>query len=217
MTDIALAGDGVLDAQTVCHLVIAYVAEESVELDVLELLFAYHQVCNWNQNVLKLSLHCVFQLQTAAAFLKLNFLVVRQVDGNGLAAGIAVASIVDYIVYVQVALSARYLFFVLRVARQLFLQFGQHLGETSQVVAPLLVFYENKGFVGSLIAIECVFVVLDGAKHYVETAVLHIHPHHITLEIIVCTQCLASCFKVFAKAVVFGQFNGFVKQFVYSF
>ena len=111
------------------HLVEADIVEEGVELDVLYLLLVNHQSGYGLHDVLELGFHGVLELQTACAVFQLHLLIVGQIDGYGLAAGIAFAGIVDHVVDIEVAIGAGALFFVFGVAGQLFLHLGQHLGE----------------------------------------------------------------------------------------
>ena len=77
----AAAGDGVLDAQAVGHLVVAGVAEEGVEGHAVHLLGAEDEVGDGHHDVVVLGAHGVLELQAAAAFGQLHALVVGRWAG----------------------------------------------------------------------------------------------------------------------------------------
>ena len=54
------------------------------------------------QNIPELGLHAVIELQAACPFGGMHPLVIREIDGNSLAPGIAVPGIIDGIIYSQV-------------------------------------------------------------------------------------------------------------------
>ena len=120
-----LAVDRVLDAQAVGDLVKHHVFEEGVELDVGALVRSDQAVGDWNEDLVELGAHGVFQLQAARPLLELHLLVVRQVDRDGLRPGVAVPGVVDRVVGVQIGIRSRRLAFVLGRDRQPALQLGK--------------------------------------------------------------------------------------------
>ena len=152
--------------------------------------------------------------KAAAAFGQLHTLVVGQVDGDGLGARVAVAGIVDHVVYVDVAVGAGHFFLILGVAGEELLHLGQEGGELAEVVAPGLVLDEHESFVAALETVDAVVVVLDGADHEVELAVFHVHPHHVAVEVVVGAEGFAAGLEVFLEAGVVGQGDGLLEQAV---
>ena len=91
-----------LDAEAVGHLVEGHVPEEGVELQVLVVFGCEYQLTDGEEDLVELGLHRVAQLETAGALHGVYALVVGQVDGDGLAAGVAVSGVVDYVIDVEV-------------------------------------------------------------------------------------------------------------------
>ena len=98
---------GVLDAQTVRHLVEHGVAKEGVKRDMLTLIFRNEHFGNRNEDLVEFGLHRVLQLQASRAFGQLNLFVVGQVDGDRLRARIRIASVINGIVGVQIRVRTR--------------------------------------------------------------------------------------------------------------
>ena len=207
-------GDSVLDTKAMGHFVEAHIAEEGVEVDIVQLVIAHKEVGDRHEDGLKLGLHGVLELQTAGAHGLVDTLVVRQVDGDGLRTSVAVAGIVDDVVDIEVAGRTLHGWFVLRVARQFLLQHGQHANELGQVVAPFLVFNEDEGFVGGLISVEGVIVILNRSDHEVKLAFLHLHPCHIAVEIVVGHEGFAAFNQIVLQTGVFCQFDGDAEEAV---
>ena len=197
------------------HLVEADVAEEGVEVDVVELVFVDEQVGNGLQDSLELGLHGVLELQTAGAFFFVDALVVGQVDGDGFGTCIAVAGIVDDVIHVQVALGTGHGGFVFRVAGQVVLQLGQHLDELGKVVAPFLVLHKDERLVAGLATVECIVVVFNGSHDKVEFALLHVHPGQVAGIVVVGHEGFAALGEVFLQSGILGQVDGHAHEAVH--
>ena len=95
-------GYGVLDAKTVSHFVEADIAEECIEVHIVQLVVANQQVGNGLKDGLELGLHGVLKLQTAGTHGFVDALVVGQVDGDGLGTRVAVTGVVNDVVDIEV-------------------------------------------------------------------------------------------------------------------
>ena len=175
---------------------------------------ADQQVSNWDADVFEFGLHSVFELETACAFSEVDTFVVRQVDSDGFRGSIAVASVIDDVIDVEVAFGTWDFLFVFRIAGELFLESGKHLDELSQVVAPFLVLDKDESLVGRFVAEESILIVLDRTDNEVEFAFLHIHPSHIGSEIVVGLESLAAFGKVFFQASIFGEIDSLTEELV---
>ena len=78
------------------------VGEEGLESDVAPLLGVDEHGADRLQYPVEFGPHGVLQLQPAGTLFKLHLLIVGQVDGDSLRAGITVAGIVDHIIGVQI-------------------------------------------------------------------------------------------------------------------
>ena len=76
------------------------------------LLLCDQHIADWQENLLELVADGIFKLQFSGAFAGLNTFIIGQVDGNGLAAGITVACIVDNIIGAQIRITSRDLLLV---------------------------------------------------------------------------------------------------------
>ena len=103
----SLAGQRILDAQPVRHLVEHRVLEEGVEVDESPLAFGDQHVSDGDENLFELRPHRVLELQAPRAFLKLYLLVVGEVDRDCLRPRVAIAGVVDHVVGIQVGIRAR--------------------------------------------------------------------------------------------------------------
>ena len=65
------------------------------------------RVGDGHQDLVELGAHRVLELEPPRALLELDLLVVGQVDGDGLRAGVGVAGVVEDVVGVQVGVRAR--------------------------------------------------------------------------------------------------------------
>ena len=212
LADGTFTRDGVLDAHAVGGLVEHYVGKESVKLDVFQRLRGHQLLGDGVKDLVELSLHSVLELEFAGATLQLHTLIVRQVDGDGLAVCVAVAGIVNHVVSSQVNIRARNFFLIFGRHRQLLLQYRHERSITGQLLGPLLVLDKDEGFMRGLDAIAGVGVVLDGANHQVDVVVAHIHPLHVALKVIVGTESLGTEFQIGGKLLVASQLGGFIEQ-----
>ena len=102
---VALAVDGVLDAEAVGHLVEHDVGEEGVEVDVAALVLRDQLAGNGNQDLVELGPHRVLQLEPAGTLLELDLFVVGQVDRDGLRPGVGIAGVVDGVIGVEIGVA----------------------------------------------------------------------------------------------------------------
>lgn len=207
LTDIALTVDSILDTQTVSDLVEADIREEGIEIDVILLVVADEEISDRDEDIIELSLHSVFELETAGALFELDTFIVGEVDSDSLRSGVAIAGIIDNIIDIEVAFGARHFLFIFRVAGELFLEVWEHFDKLSEVVAPFHILDEDESLVGGLIAEESVVVVLDRSDNEVEFRLFHIHPSHIGGEIIVGFESLAAFGEILFKAWVLGEID----------
>ena len=78
------------------------VGKESVEGDVLSLLFHNQELGDRHQNPIVLCPHRVFELQPTRTLCQLNFWIVRKIDRNRFRTRIAIARVVDHVVRIEV-------------------------------------------------------------------------------------------------------------------
>ena len=88
----------ILDTQTMSNLVEHGVAEKRLEGDVMALIPGNKCFRNRRQDLVVLGQHGVLELQAAGALGQLDFLVIGQVDGNGLGAGVGVSGVINHVV-----------------------------------------------------------------------------------------------------------------------
>ena len=93
--------------QAVRHFVEHRVTEERIKCNVLALVLGNQHLGNRNQNLVELGQHRVFELQAARSLGELDFLVIGQVDCNGLGAGIAVSRVEHHVVGIQIGIRPR--------------------------------------------------------------------------------------------------------------
>ena len=94
--------NGLLNTQPVRYFVESNIPEECVEVKVFLLFGCYDKLSDRHKDFIKLCFHGVSQLQTTGTFQCVYSFVVRQIDGDRLTSGVAVACIIHGIVYVQV-------------------------------------------------------------------------------------------------------------------
>ena len=170
------------------HLVKHRVGEEGIEGDVPALLRGDETLGDRNEDPVELRAHRVLELQPPGALRQLNVLVVRQVDGDGLRARVAVPGVVDDVVGVEVRIGAGLVRLVDRRHRQAALQFRQEPGEARELPAPALVLDEHVRGVGGAISEQLVLVGFDRADHDVDLVVLHVHPGEVARQVVVRDQ-----------------------------
>ena len=100
--DGAFLVDGLLDAEAVSHFVEGDVPEEGIEFEMVHLFGVEDDFADGDHDFVELGLHAVAELEPACALLGLHAVVVGQVDGDGLAAGVAVACVIDGVIDIQV-------------------------------------------------------------------------------------------------------------------
>ncbi len=111
--------------------------------------------------------------------MQLNLLIVGQVDGDGLGAGVAVPGVVDHVVGVEIRVRSRRFGLVGVIHRQAALQLGQERGKACQPLAPGQILDQHVGLKRRAIAVELIFVGFNRANDHVNGVVLHIHPGQI--------------------------------------
>ena len=116
--DRAAAVERLFDTQAMRDFMEHRVAEEGIKGDVFALLVSNQLVGNPQKYLVELGTHGILQLQSPSSFLQLHLFVVRQVDGDCLRTGVAVASIVNHVVRIQFSVGARLLLLVLIGDRQ---------------------------------------------------------------------------------------------------
>ena len=175
-----------------------------------------YQLTDGEEDFVELGLHRVAQLEAAGALHGVYALVVGQVDGDGLAAGVAVSGVVDHVIDVEVGGGAGHESLVLRLAGQLLLQGRKHGYELGQVLAALGVLEQDEGLVGSLGLLELVVVALDRADDEVYPAVLHVHPGQVTGEVIVSPERLDAFEQIVFQARILGQVGGLLHELTHT-
>jgi len=209
----ALAIDGVLDAQAVRHLVEHGVLEKGVEGDVLALVLGDELPGDGHQDLVELGAHGVLELQAPGTLLQLHPLVVGQVDGDGLGAGVGVARVVDRVVGVELGVRPGLFLLVLVGYRKSGLQLRHEIGEPGQALAPLHVLDQDKRLESGLVAVELVLVGLDGAEDQVDGIVLHGHPGHVAFQVFAGQQGVGTQLQIVRESIVVSQFRRFPQQF----
>ena len=79
-----------------------HIPEECISAQILELLRCHENISDRLHYLVKFSHHAVVELKSASTLCCMYPLIIREVDCNGLAAGITVSCIVDSIIYVKV-------------------------------------------------------------------------------------------------------------------
>ena len=113
--------------------------------------------------------------------MQLDALIIGQIDGDGLAVGIAVASVIHSVVSGEINIRAGNFLLVFLRHRKLLLKLRNELGVTGQLLGPLLIFDKDESLVRSLDAITGIGVVFNRSDHHVYVVVADIHPAHVTL------------------------------------
>ena len=131
--------------------------------------------------------------------------VVRKVDGDGLAAGIGVAGIVDGVIHEHVRLGAGNEGLVLLRARELFLKVRKHGDVLGEFICLLEILEEDEALIGGLDSVDAVLVVLDRADDKVHLAVLHIHPGKVGLIIVVSPEGFRTLEKIVPDTLLDGH------------
>ena len=188
------------------------VFKEAVEIHHLLLFRIHDDFGNRHQDLVELGLHRILQLQLARAFLDMHTFVVRQVDSDGLATGIAVATVQNHIVHVQIGIRTRHFSLVLAIHRKFFLQIGQQSRILGQLRAPFGILDQQERLVSSLVAIHGVFIVLDRSNHEIDIGSLGIHPGQIAFIILVGTQSLSPLGQVILEAGIGSQGSSRIQQ-----
>ena len=104
--------DGLVKAQSVCHFMVHNVFKKCIKGYMFALLFSDQHIADGQEDLFELVADSIFQLQFSGAFAALDPLIIGQVDGNGLAAGITVSCIIDYIIGSQIGITTGDLLFV---------------------------------------------------------------------------------------------------------
>ena len=190
----------------------SHVPEKRIKVEVFLLFGRNDKLSDRQQNLVELSLHGVTQLQTACTFQRMYPLVVRQVDGNGLASRVTVAGIVHCIIHIQVGRGTRHKGFIFRRTGQLFLKGRKHGYELGQFLAAGFILQQDKRLVRSLGFTELIIVSFNRSCHEVNLAVLHVHPCQVTGQIIISLECFDTLFKVGFQARVLCQCHRFLQQ-----
>ena len=193
-----------------------YIPEECVCAEVLKLLWSHKYVSDRSHDLIELSHHAVIKLKTACALSLVNSLVVREVDSDSFAAGIAVTCIVDCIIYIEVRRCTWYECLVLRSTWKGLLELREESNVLSKVCTASLVLEKDECLVCCLSLKEVVIVVLDRSDNKVHVAVLHIHPSEVAGKIVVCTESLYALSKVCTHTLVSSKFCGLLKKCTYS-
>jgi hypothetical protein len=152
------------------------------------LVFGDQRTGDGHHDLVELGPHGVLELQTARALGELDLLVVGQVDGDRLGAGVGVAGVVDHVVGVEIGVGARGLLLVGGPAPASPLQLRAAGGEALQAGAPLHVLDEHEALVRGLVAVALVLVGLDRPDDHVDRVVLHVHPGHVAGLVLVGAQ-----------------------------
>ncbi|HEU4813054.1 MAG TPA: hypothetical protein VFS99_02365 [Xanthomonadaceae bacterium] len=208
----ALAIERVLDAQAVRDLVEHRVLEERVEGHVVQLVLDDELVRDRHHDLVELRAHHVLQLQPAGALGQLHFLVVGQVDGDGLGADVRVAAVVHGRVRVEVGVGPRHLRLVLVRDRQAALQLGQELREARQALAPCHVLDQHQPLVRGLVAEQLVLVALNRTNHHVHRVAAHVHPGHVAGLELAGEQRVGAHPQVIGEAFVRAVLSGLAEQ-----
>ena len=145
-------------------------------------------------------------MKFAGASLKVHAFIVRQVDGDGLTVGVAVAGVIHGVVSGEIDIRAWDFFLVLFGHGKLFLEFRHEGGVAGQLLGPFLVLDQDEGLVGSLDAIAGVRVVLDGSDDHVDIVVADIHPAHVAFKVVIGTEGFGAESQVVGKLFVASEF-----------
>ena len=141
--------------------------------------------------------------------LELDLFVVGQVDGDGLAAGVAVTRVVDHIVGVEVGIGAGGFGLVGGVDGETALEVGEEGGVFFESLGPVDVFNEHVSLECGLVAEDAVFVGFDGADDAVDAVVLHLHPLIVAGAVLVVDEREGAGVEVLAEAGVVGELGAF--------
>ena len=158
-----------------------------------------------HENLVELRPHRVLELQPAGALLELHLLVVGQVDGDGLGAGVGLAGVVHDVVGVEVGVAARPLPLVGRGHRQTSLKLREQGDVARQPAAPFLVLDQDVCLVRGLVAEEFVLVRLDRTDDDIDGVSLHVHPGQIAGPIVVGLQRAGTQLEVVPEPGILGE------------
>ena len=208
----ARAINRVFNTQAVCHFMEHRVCEEGIECDVAALRLIDQHVGYGLNNLVELRLHCILQLQAPRATRQLHDFVVGKIDRNCFAARVAVTSVVDDIVSVQIRIGTRRFPFVFVGDGEAFLQRWQKLCETTQAVAPLKILDQDVSLVASTKAEKRIFVGFDRSDNNIDLIVANVHPEHVTNLKFITNQRRCSQFEVARKIGTFSKLCRFPKE-----
>ena len=136
-----------LHAKPVGNLVESNVPEKRLRPQMFLLVRLDEQTSDRKEYLAELGGDAVVKLETSGSFHSLDAVIVRKIDGDGLAAGVAVPRIIYRVIYIQVRGCARHECLVLLRAREHLLQVWKHGDVFSELGAALFILQEDETFV----------------------------------------------------------------------
>ncbi len=164
------------------------VLEEGVEGEILALIGSDEHFGDRHQDAVELGAHRILELEPPGALGELHLLVVGEVDGDGLGAGVGLSGVVEHVIGVEIGVGARRLALVFSRHGETLLQRRQQRGIATEVITPLPVLHQHVRLVRRLESQQLVVISLDRTDHDVDGVVLHLHPRHVARLVIVAQQ-----------------------------